>query len=113
VLVNGGPFRAAEWPAPSRPFLRVDFAAPRSSPLLFRIRRGLTPAAAVGLLAIMAGATTVSLVRMGPVPAILPIVVGCLLVVIARGRSARWVGSSTTQPVASESARARVERHAA
>lgn len=64
-------------------------------PGLLRIKRGLTPVAAVGLLAIMAGATVVSFVRMGPVLAIPPIVVGVLLVVIARGRSTMTFTTNT------------------
>lgn len=82
-------------------------------PGLLRVKRGLTPAAAVGLLVIMAGATVVSLLRMGPLAAIPPIVVGVLLVTVARGRRGWWAPSRVTPPVASESPRMRLERPAA
>ncbi len=81
-------------------------------PGLLRVRRGLTPAAAVGLLGVMAGATVVSLLRMGPLAAVPPVVVGALLVVIARGRRG-WARSIVAGPVASESPRARLQRPAA
>ena len=55
-------------------------------PGLFRIERRLTPIAAGGLLAIMIGAVTVSIARMGPAAAVLPFVVGLLLAIVAYGR---------------------------
>ena len=55
-------------------------------PALLRIRPGLTPLAASGLVIIMIGATVISFM-VGPVAtAILPMVVGLLLVFIAYGR---------------------------
>jgi len=55
-------------------------------PGLLRIRPGLTPLAAVGLVIIMAGATIVSLAT-GPVAmALLPLVTGLLAAFVAYGR---------------------------
>jgi len=55
-------------------------------PWLTGIKRGLTPLAASLLIVIMIGATVVS--AMASIPtAILPFVVGLLLIVVARGRS--------------------------
>ena len=53
-------------------------------PSMLRIQPGLTPVAASGLVIIMIGATVVSL-PMGPV-ALVPAVVGLLLVFVAYGR---------------------------
>ena len=55
-------------------------------PGLLRIRRGLTPLAACGLIIIMIGATTITLFSMGIAPALFPLIVGLLLVFIAYGR---------------------------
>ena len=55
-------------------------------PWLTGIKRGLTPLAASLLIVIMIGATTIS-AMMGITYAILPFVVGLLLLVVARGRS--------------------------
>jgi hypothetical protein len=55
-------------------------------PGLLRIKPGLTPLAASGLLIIMIGATTLTAANQGIAPAALPLVVGALLVVIMRGR---------------------------
>src|SRR5579884_1424437 len=55
-------------------------------PGLLRIRRGLTPLAAYGLIIIMIGATTITLFSMGITPALFPLIVGLLLVFIAYGR---------------------------
>ena len=55
-------------------------------PWLTGIRRGLTPLAASLLIVIMIGATVIS-AMMGILYAIVPFVVGLLLVVVARGRS--------------------------
>ncbi len=61
-------------------------------PGIFRLARGLTPAAAVGLVTIMAGATTVTALH-GPVPqAVMPLAVGILAGAVARGRRA-WLPS--------------------
>jgi hypothetical protein len=58
-------------------------------PWLLNIKRVLTPLAAAGLVVIMSGATTITL-KTGPVTgAILPFVVGILLLVVAYGR---WTG---------------------
>jgi uncharacterized membrane protein YphA (DoxX/SURF4 family) len=55
-------------------------------PWVTGIRRGLTPLAASLLIVIMIGATVTS-AMMGIAYAILPFVVGLLLLVVARGRS--------------------------
>jgi uncharacterized membrane protein YphA (DoxX/SURF4 family) len=55
-------------------------------PGLFRIRRGLTPLAACGLIIIMIGATTITLLSFGLAPALLPLIVGLLSVFVACGR---------------------------
>ena len=54
-------------------------------PGAFRIARGLTPLAALGLVTIMTGATTLTLIAGDP-SAILPAVVGILAAVVAYGR---------------------------
>ncbi len=55
-------------------------------PGLLRIRPGLTPLAAAGLVIIMAGATVISLAS-GPVaPALIPLLVGLLSAFVAYGR---------------------------
>src|SRR5512146_2496567 len=72
-------------------------------PGLLRIRPGLTPLAAAGLVIIMIGATAVTLAGGDVAPALISLVVGLLLVFVAygrwrlaphRGRSAR----STLEP---------------
>ena len=55
-------------------------------PGLFRIRTGLTPLAASGLVIIMIGATTVTLIGGMVAPAAIPAVVGLLAVTVAYGR---------------------------
>ena len=55
-------------------------------PGLLRIRTELTPLAAAGLVIIMAGATTVTIATQGVAPAVLPLVVGILATIVARGR---------------------------
>jgi hypothetical protein len=72
-------------------------------PGLLRIRPGLTPLAAAGLVIIMTGATVVTLAGGDVAPALIPLVVGILLVFVAYGR---WrvaphqgsVGSRATSP---------------
>ena len=55
-------------------------------PGLLRIRTGLTPLAAAGLVIIMTGATVVTLATQGVAPAVLPFVVGILGAAVALGR---------------------------
>ena len=55
-------------------------------PLLLRIRPGLTPLAALGLIVIMIGAVVVTVMMNGVAMAIMPFVVGLLLMFIAYGR---------------------------
>ena len=53
-------------------------------PGLLRIRTGLTPLAAAGLVIIMTGATVVTVATQGVAPAVLPFVVGILAAAVAR-----------------------------
>lgn len=55
-------------------------------PSALRIRPGLTPLAAAGLVIIMIGATVITLGTMGIGPAMLPLIVGILCVFVAYGR---------------------------
>ena len=55
-------------------------------PRLLRIRPGLTPLAAAGLLVIMIGATVVTLITGDIVMALIPLVVGLLSAFVAYGR---------------------------
>jgi hypothetical protein len=55
-------------------------------PGLLRIRPGLTPLAASGLVIIMIGATVITLVGGDVVPALIPLVVGLLSAFVAYGR---------------------------
>ncbi len=55
-------------------------------PGLLRIRPGLTPLAAAGLVIIMIGATGVTLAGGDIAPALIPLVVGCLAAFAAYGR---------------------------
>jgi len=55
-------------------------------PGLLRIRPGLTPLAAAGLMIIMVGATAVSFLIGGAVMALMPLVVGLLAAFVAYGR---------------------------
>jgi uncharacterized membrane protein YphA (DoxX/SURF4 family) len=55
-------------------------------PSLLRIRPGLTPLAAAGLVIIMIGATVLSLMIGGVVLALMPFVVGLLTAFVAYGR---------------------------
>ncbi len=62
-------------------------------PGIFRVARGLTPIAAVGLVTIMAGATTLTVVT-GPVAMVLmPFTVGLLAATVAHRRR-HWLESS-------------------
>ncbi len=58
-------------------------------PGIFKKQLFLTPLAAIGLVIIMIGAVVVTVMTMGLVPAIMPLVVGILCVLVARGR---WSG---------------------
>jgi len=56
-------------------------------PAATRVRTALTPLAAAGLTIIMIGATTVSVLAMGPVAGIFPAVTGLVTAGIAYGRT--------------------------
>jgi uncharacterized membrane protein YphA (DoxX/SURF4 family) len=55
-------------------------------PGITRIRRGLTPLAACGLLIIMIGAVVITVMGLGVAAAISPLVAGVLCAVVAYGR---------------------------
>ena len=55
-------------------------------PGLLRIRQGLTPLAAAGLVIIMIGATTLTVASGDVVGALIPLVVGLLVAFVAYGR---------------------------
>jgi len=55
-------------------------------PGITRIRRGLTPLAACGLLIIMIGAVVITVMGLGAAAAITPLVAGVLCAVVAYGR---------------------------
>ncbi|MGH7393454.1 MAG: DoxX family protein [Candidatus Rokuibacteriota bacterium] len=55
-------------------------------PGLLRVRPGLTPLAAAGLVIIMAGATVITLASGDVAPALIPLVVGLLSAFVAYGR---------------------------
>jgi len=75
-------------------------------PGVLGIRRGLTPLAAVGLATIMLGATVTTLVIGQGAAAALPLVVGLLALVVARGRR-RWAQhGAAIQPAALRPSRA-------
>ncbi len=59
-------------------------------PGLVRVHRELTPIAASGLIVIMIGAVVLSALRVSLGAAVMPFVVGVLLLTVARGRRA-WV----------------------
>ena len=81
-----------EMPSMPGPFLRfigvaeVLGAIGLILPGLLRIRTGLTPLAAAGLVIIMIGATVVTLAIGGGVMAVLPLVAGVLAAFVAYGR---------------------------
>jgi hypothetical protein len=55
-------------------------------PGIFRIRQGLTPLAAAGLVIIMTGATVITVVAMSAAQALVPLTVGLLSAGVAFGR---------------------------
>ena len=69
-------------------------------PGLFRIRPGLTPLAAAGLVIIMIGATVTTAAVMGPQLAVIPLVVGLLAASVAYGRWRIAPLASGRRPVA-------------
>jgi len=64
----------------------VTGAAGLILPGLLHIRPGLTPLAAAGLVVIMIGATTVTLLSLGVIQALIPLAVGILTAFVAYGR---------------------------
>jgi hypothetical protein len=56
-------------------------------PSLLRVRPGLTPLAAAGLIVIMIGATVITLAYVGIASALIPLLVGILAAFVAYGRS--------------------------
>ena len=55
-------------------------------PGMLRVGKILTPLAASGLVTIMAGATTVTIMEQGSAPALMPLFVGLLTACVVRGR---------------------------
>jgi hypothetical protein len=60
-------------------------------PGLLRIRQELTPLAAAGLVIIMAGATTITVIGGPAATAVVPMIVGVLAAAVAYGRSRAWL----------------------
>lgn len=58
-------------------------------PGIFGIKPNLTTLAAIGLAGVMAGAVTMSVALLGVASAVMPFVVGLLLIAIVRGRTLR------------------------
>jgi DoxX-like protein len=73
-------------------------------PGLLRIRPGLTPLAAAGLVIIMIGATVITLVTMGAAPALIPLTVGLLAAFVAYGRWRLAPHRGSSHPSAFQSA---------
>jgi uncharacterized membrane protein YphA (DoxX/SURF4 family) len=74
-------------------------------PGLLRIRPGLTPLAAAGLVIVMIGATVVSFVIGGVLMALMPLVVGLLAAFVAYGRWRLEPHGGSSRPSAREAAR--------
>jgi hypothetical protein len=68
-------------------------------PGIFRIRQGLTPLAAAGLVIIMTGATVITVMAMSPAQALVPLTVGLLSAGVAFGqwRLARPAGTAAVK----------------
>ena len=71
-------------------------------PGLLRIQTGLTPLAAAGLVVIMIGATTITLMTTGIAMAMVPLIVGMLAAFVAYGR---WKVTPLARPAGSLSTR--------
>lgn len=65
-------------------------------PWLTGIQLVLTPIAASGLVVIMIGATLLTAVSMGVVPALMPLAVGVLAAIVARSRGRAFASRSAT-----------------
>jgi hypothetical protein len=65
-------------------------------PGLLRIRPGLTPLAAAGLVVVMAGATALTLAGDGVAPSLFPLAMGLLAAFVAYGRR-RWLAPQPTR----------------
>ncbi|MEN3337903.1 MAG: hypothetical protein V7647_1579 [Acidobacteriota bacterium] len=96
------PIEALAGPVPlPGPFLRfigvaeVLGACGLILPGVLHIREGLTPLAAAGLSVIMAGATVVTLMGGAVAPALVPVIVGLLALMVACGRAGRPVRRTT------------------
>lgn len=74
-------------------FAEISGALGLVLPGVFRVARGLTPLAAVGLVTIMAGAVTVTATHGQSAQAVMPFVVGIVLGLIAHGRRG-WIRRS-------------------
>jgi hypothetical protein len=69
-------------------------------PGLLRIRTGLTPLAAAGLVVIMIGATVITLMSGSVALALIPLAVGLLLAFVAYGRWRLGAGRRSSSPSA-------------
>jgi hypothetical protein len=67
-------------------------------PGLLRIKPWLTPLAAAGLVVIMIGATVITAVTQGAVPAVFPFLVGALAATVAYGRRQAVSARVTSRP---------------
>ena len=74
-------------------------------PGLLRIRRGLTPLAALGLVIIMVGATAITAASGPALPAVAPAVLGALAAVVARSRMSWVQPRASAQPCVLQPAR--------
>ncbi len=74
-------------------------------PGLLRIRPGLTPLAAAGLVVLMIGATVITLASGDVAPALIPLVVGLLAVFVAYGRWRLAPVRGSSRPSALQAAR--------
>lgn len=72
-----------------------------------RIKRGLTPLAALGLVVIMIGATSLMFHLIGWTQALMPFTVGCLLLTVVYGRRSEFTG--TPEPAIQQNSIAAVD----
>ena len=89
ALAKMAPPNAIQLPGPFMKFIgvcEVLGALGLVLPGLTKIRRGLTPLAAVGLVIIMIGAVVVTIMGLGVAMAISPLITGILCAIVAYGR---------------------------
>jgi len=89
AMAKMAPPNAIQLPGPFMKFIgvcEVLGALGLVLPGLTKIRRGLTPLAAVGLVIIMIGAVVITIMGLGVAMAISPLITGILCAVVAYGR---------------------------